>query len=212
MELFNKVRNYCIKRKWRQVNSHNFTYLRRANSFDYITVGKGTYGLLNVHVSNDKYYLKIGNYCSIADNVYFLLSADHNTKTISTYPFKGMLQNGGFEGLSKGDICVDDDVWIGYGATILSGVHIGQGAIVAACSVVTKDVPPYAIVGGNPARIIKYRFSPDFINKLLLFDYAKLNSRFVKSHIDYLYQDIKDIDQINSLIKELEEDNYDNGK
>lgn len=85
---------------------------------------------------------------------------------------------------------VDDDVWIGSRATILSGVHIGQGAIVAAGSVVTRDVPPYAVVGGVPTRIIKYRFTEDIIKELLKIDYSKINASFVEIHTDLLYRKV----------------------
>ena len=98
--------------------------------------------------------------------------------------------------LSKGDIKVDDDVWIGYGATILSGVHIGQGVVVAAGSVVTRDVPPYAIVGGVPANVIKYRFSSDLIEELLMIDYSKLTKEEIKKHITDLYRPLIDKKQI----------------
>ena len=91
------------------------------------------------------------------------------------------------EAISKGDIIVDDDVWIGYGATILSGVHIGQGAVIAAGAVVTKDVPPYAIVGGVPAKVIKYRFSPEIIQQLMKLDYSKLTEDMIRERIDDLY-------------------------
>ena len=100
----------------------------------------------------------IGNYISIAQNVHFLLDVEHFANHISTYPFKvKLLHSQKSESFSKGDIIIDDDVWIGYGATILSGVRIGQGAVVATGAVVTSDVPPYAIVGGVPAKVIKYR-------------------------------------------------------
>ena len=100
------------------------------------------------------------------------------------------------EGVSKGNIIVDDDVWIGFRSTILSGVHIGQGAIVAAGSLVTKDVPPYAIVGGVPAKVIKYRFSPEMITELLKVDYNQLTEELVKEHIEDLYRDLEDTSQL----------------
>ncbi|MGN9105593.1 DapH/DapD/GlmU-related protein [Oliverpabstia intestinalis] len=92
------------------------------------------------------------------------------------------------ESFAKGDIRVDDDVWIGYGASIMSGVHIGQGAVVAAGAVVTKDVPPYAIVGGVPAKVIKYRFEPEMIEELLKVDYSELTKEDIEKHIDDLYR------------------------
>ena len=84
------------------------------------------------------------------------MDAGHTLNNISTYPFKTALLNyKNEEAISKGNIIIDDDVWIGFGATIMSGVHIGQGAVIAAGSVVTKDVPPVAVAAGNPVRFIK---------------------------------------------------------
>lgn len=110
---------------------------------------------------NKESKLKIGNFCSIAPEVAFILSADHYINQFSTYPFKSKVFDQGDEGVSKGDIIIEDDVWIGFRSTILSGVTIGQGAIVGAGSVVTKSVPPYAIVGGVPAKVISYRFETE---------------------------------------------------
>ena len=113
----------------------------------------------------------IGRYCSIAGQVTFLPGGNHRTDFVSTYPFRirwgldGAAEDG--NPYSKGDIRVGHDVWIGEGANILSGVSIGHGAVVAAFSVVTKDVPPYAIVGGAPARVIRRRFTPEQIEALL---------------------------------------------
>ena len=78
-----------------------------------------------------------------------------------------MICNGGNESICRGSIIIDDDVWIGYRSTILSGVHVSKGAVIAAGAVVTHDVPPYAIVAGVPARVIGYRFSEEMIAKLL---------------------------------------------
>lgn len=110
--------------------------------------------------------LTIGNYCSIAEEVTFLLSVDHPTNHLFIYPFKAMYEDTPCA-TTKGDIIIEDDVWLGYRSTILSGVRIGKGAIVAAGAVVSKDVPPYAIVGGVPARVLKYRFSETVIKELI---------------------------------------------
>lgn len=109
------------------------------------------------------------------------------------------------EGVSKGNIIVDDDVWIGFRSTILSGVHIGQGAIVAAGSVVTKDVPPYAIVGGVPAKVLKYRFSHELIAELLKVDYGKLTEAMIREHIDDLYSKLKQNEQLKWMPQRIEE-------
>ncbi len=96
---------------------------------------------------------------------------------------------------------VDDDVWIGYGATILSGVHIGQGAIVGANALVTKDIPPYAIAGGTPAKLIKYRFEERIINELLKVDFDSLTDDMIIDNIDDLYKEMTDISQISWMPK-----------
>ena len=96
---------------------------------------------------------------------------------------------------------LEDDVWIGYGVTILSGVRIRQGAVVGAGSLVVHDVEPYAIVGGVPARVVKYRFSQEVIKYLLSLDYGKLTEEMIRTHIDDLYKpiDALDLEEIKSL-------------
>lgn len=97
------------------------------------------------------------------------------------------------EAINKGDILVDDDVWIGYGVKIMSGVHNGQGAVIAAGAVVTKDVPPYAIVGGIPGKIIKYRFSEKIIKYMITLDYQRLEDDLLKAHINDLYTSLSNL-------------------
>lgn len=186
-----------LKRAWRQKNQHNNTTLKEIFDIRAVEVGKYSYGPLRVLLNNDRCRLKIGNFCSIAPDVVFIPGSDHAVDTISTFPFKVMcLQTQAHEAISKGDIVVEDDVWIGCGSTILSGVRIGQGAVVAAGSVVTKDVPPYAIVGGVPAKIIKYRFSPELIEELLKVDYSKLSEDMIRGHIDELYEPFGNTEQL----------------
>ena len=117
--------------------------------------------------------LIIGKFCMIASDVKFIMNgANHLSNAISTYPF-AVFGNGwesAMEGKTypnKGNIEIGNDVWIGYNATIMAGVKIGDGAIIATNSTVVSDVEPYSIVGGNPAREIKKRFSPEIIERLL---------------------------------------------
>ena len=117
--------------------------------------------------------LIIGKFCMIASGVTFIMNgANHLSKSISAYPF-AIFGNGwedAMEGKSypiKGDTIIGNDVWIGYNATILAGVHIGDGAIIATNATVTKDVEPYTIVGGNPAKEIRKRFTKEEIERLL---------------------------------------------
>ncbi|NMB56880.1 Vat family streptogramin A O-acetyltransferase [Candidatus Beckwithbacteria bacterium] len=122
--------------------------------------------------SQDK--LIIGKFCAIAEDVKFIMNgANHKMSGLTTYPF-GIFQNGWEAAIPKmedlpykGDTVVGNDVWLGYDALIMPGVKIGDGAIIATKAVVTKDVPAYAIVGGNPAKIIRMRFEEDVINLLL---------------------------------------------
>ncbi len=128
--------------------------------------------LYHYPVNHDR--LIIGKFCSIACGAKFLFtSANHTQKSLSNYPFPIFfedwdldIKNVASAWDNKGDIVVDNDVWIGYEAVILSGVHIGDGAIIGARAVVTKDVPPYTIVGGTPAKAIKKRFDEKTIRKL----------------------------------------------
>lgn len=117
--------------------------------------------------------LIIGKFCMIASGATFIMNgANHLSESVSSYPF-AVFGNGwenSMDGKSypmKGNTIIGNDVWIGYNATILAGVNIGDGAIIATNATVTKDVEPYTIVGGNPAKIIRKRFSDDEIEKLL---------------------------------------------
>lgn len=199
--VINKIKYQKFKINWRMHNRHNSTSPDCYFPIDAVKVGKETYGGLNVLIHGVGYKLIIGNYCSIAPGVSFIPCSDHDVSHISTFPFKNKIINNEQEAISKGNIVVDDDVWIGYGSTILSGVHIGQGAVVAAGSVVSKDVPPYAIVGGVPARVIKFRFKDDMIEELLKIDYSKLKPEDIESHIKYLYEPLKDKSQLEWMPK-----------
>lgn len=138
-------------------------------------VGKYTYGTENITVHNfgEKAEIKIGKFCSIAAKVEIFTGGNHRTDWLTTYPFGHIYREvfSGFNGeghpATKGDVIIGNDVWIGNGVTIMSGITIGDGAIIGAKSVVVKNVAPYSIVGGNPAKELKKRFSDDLINKLL---------------------------------------------
>ena len=140
-----------------------------------IVMGEGSYGEPAVisfsPVNATLPHLVIGRYCSIAEGVTILVNADHNVGWVSTYPMriKFGLPGANSDGhpSTTGPVVVGNDVWIGYGATVLGGVRIGDGAVVGAGSVVARDVPPYTIVAGNPAREIKRRFDDTTIAQLL---------------------------------------------
>ena len=106
------------------------------------------------------------------------------------------------EAFSKGDITLGDDVWVGANVTICSGVTIGQGAVIAAGAVVTKDVEPYTIVGGVPARIIRYRFSQEIIKRLLTVDLERLLGRTSVANIGTFYKKINNNDDLERMLKD----------
>lgn len=195
--------NKRIKIKWRKLNKHNDTYMKNIFQISHVQVGTASYGELNViDFASEKEgaRLKIGSFCSIASNVTWLLNGEHNINTISSYPFRvKYFKNVRYEATSKGDIVCEDDVWIGNGATIMSGVHIGQGAIVAAGAVVTKDIPDYAIVGGVPAKIIKYRFDSQLIEALKKVDYSKVTEELILDHQQELYSELRSVEQLGWL-------------
>lgn len=182
-----------FQRNYRRVNKHNKTVIMNYCDLNKVVVGKGTYG--EIHITDwspleTKLY--IGSYCSIAPGVQFLLGGEHQITSISTYPFKVHKFGYEREAGSKGNIVVKDDVWIGTNAIICSGITIGQGAIIAAGAVVTKDVEPYSIVGGNPAKIIKYRFNESIRKKLLEIDVVKLFDTFTKEKENLIYSELSD--------------------
>lgn len=142
-----------------------------------LIMGIGSYYDREIEIISwsDTYKLIVGKYCSIGRNTTFFLHADHRVDWVTTSsqlwgpvtpPIANMHMVMGHP-TSKGNIIIENDVWIGSKSTILSGVKIHNGAVVGAGSVVTKNVPPYSIVAGNPARVVKYRFSSDIVEKLL---------------------------------------------
>lgn len=213
-QFFRDLRKYFrlvkFKDKWRKLNPHNKTIANSLFPIQKVKVGKFTYGILNVHYyKNNNEFLNIGCFCSIADDVHFFTGGNHEYKNIMTYPFKSSLnkrrifkENTVHEALTKGPIIVEDDVWIGYGSIILSGVHIGKGAVIGAGSIVSKDIPPYAIYVRN--RVIKYRFKQEIVDKLLKIDFSKIKDENLKSKIDILYTQCTE-ENIDEIISEVME-------
>jgi acetyltransferase-like isoleucine patch superfamily enzyme len=140
-----------------------------------MTYGKYTYGAISTPYFGNQppAELKVGKFCSIAEGAKVWLAANHRTDWVTTYPFGHLHQdvfnsfNGKGHPSTKGDVIIGNDVWIASNVTIMSGVTIGDGAVIAANSHVVKNVEPYAVVGGNPARLIKLRFTPQQIKSLL---------------------------------------------
>ena len=140
------------------------------NRYPQYSIGIGSYGLPIVHDWNEGTILSVGAYTSIADEVHIFLGGHHRIDWISAYPFPAFIEEAkhvqGFGG-SRGDVIIGNDVWLASGCTILSGVTVGDGAVVGARAVVSRDVPAYAIVAGNPARIVGWRFDEATRDRLL---------------------------------------------
>jgi chloramphenicol O-acetyltransferase type B len=133
--------------------------------------GKGTYSSnLKIYSWNEGAKLHIGSYCSMADGIQIYLGGEHNVDWVTTYPFSELWKAGRHipgHPKTKGDVTIGSDVWIGKEAMIMSGVNIGDGAVIGARALVVNDVNAYTIVAGNPAREIKRRFDEKTIGKLL---------------------------------------------
>lgn len=188
--------------KWRKLNSHNETTVSVWCPIDKVKVGKYTYGKLNVHwYGLEEERLDIGHYCSIADEVHFIMGGEHDYKRTSTYPFSEKIFHEKRDGISRGPIIVKDDVWIGFGTIILSGVTIGQGSVIAAGSIVTKDVPPYSLWIGNSVR--KQRFSKKIIEQLEKIDYSVVEPEKYRKYISTEVNEINLHEIVNSLTEYL---------
>lgn len=186
-------------------------------------IGKHTYGLgkcatvsggpsrLGLVVGEDGYFrspftsdvkadgsyarLTVGAFCSLADPKIFL-GGNHHMEWVSTYPFGGRSESPfklKYTNKDAGDVNIGNDVWMAQGVTIMSGVNIGDGAVVAANAHVVKDVEPYSIVGGNPAKLIKYRFAEEQIEKLLEIKWWDWSDERIEKNLSLLCQ--PDIDK-----------------
>ena len=184
-------------------------YLKNVITDDAIIVGE--YTMYNDFVNDPKLFEKnnvlyhypinhdkliIGKFCSIACGARFLFnSANHSLFSLSSYPFPIFYEEWGLKRENvadawdnKGDIVIGNDVWIGYESVILAGVTIGDGAIIGTRAVVTKDVPPYTIVGGVPAKIIRKRYSDEIISELLHIKWWDWEKQKIAKHINAIQQ------------------------
>jgi acetyltransferase-like isoleucine patch superfamily enzyme len=216
-KVFNKIIDYSRdKYRFEQFKKefhakYPYTNLYPVDLFDLsrVDLGRYSYGPLNISMwpqkDADKCKLIMGDFCSIAGEVLFLLGVDHRLDCVSTFPFIPYFMKDEFDyGEVEGSIILGDDIWIGVRATILTGVTINQGAVVAAGAVVTRDVPPYSIVGGNPARVLKYRFDEKTIQTLLDFcDFSKLNEQNIRQFRKLLLTPIdeKTIEDLKEIFK-----------
>jgi virginiamycin A acetyltransferase len=206
-QLIREYEKSSFQKRWKAKNTHNYTSIgERTFPIDNVQVGKYSYGLLNIvslyEQPNEK--LNIGDFVSIAPGVQFLMGVNHQTDTLTTYPlYSRFVAYDKMDANSRGEITIGNEVWIGTNALIMSGITIGKGAIIAAGAIVTKDVPPYMIYGGNPAKLIKPRFTEDVIQELLSFNLMDVKIENIKNNIQLFYSQIKTLEDIKRLKKEI---------
>ncbi|SHI83507.1 virginiamycin A acetyltransferase [Anaerovibrio lipolyticus DSM 3074] len=190
------------------------------------TAGDGSYvSDANFEFGSTKCHVLIGRYCSIGHRIVFEMGLNHNYNYVTTYPFEDFdindtLNINHFDDANKNQIIIGNDVWIGCDVTIMGGVRIGNGAVIGAGTVVAKDIPPYSIVVGNPARVIKYRFEQDVIQRLqrikwwywpvdkikAAYPLMKNIDRFLELYDDCFGDDT--VDETVQALRDLKEDGY----
>jgi chloramphenicol O-acetyltransferase type B len=187
-----KLRNFILVKKIVQLwnkNSERKKVKWLHEKFPQYEIGRGTYGNPHIRTWNENATLKIGAFCSIATGVQIFLGGEHRTDWVTTYPFSVFWENGRHltgHPKTKGDVVIGNDVWIGSEAVVLSGVKIGDGAVIGARSFVTRNIEPYSIYGGNPARLIKKRFDDATIQRLLKLEWWKLSDEKIEKILPLL--------------------------
>lgn len=168
-----------------------------------VSIGDFTYGLPGIMKLTNNYTLEIGKFCSIAKGVKIIIDGNHRVDCVSTFPFgeiiKGVNKRDGFIA-GRGNMKIGNDVWIGENSIILPGVSIGNGAVVAAGSIVTKNVLDYEIVGGNPARHIKFRFNQNQIDNLNKIQWWNWNIDKIIDNVNYIQSDEIDLFIKNNIV------------
>ncbi|WP_296002930.1 glycosyltransferase [Rugamonas sp.] len=191
---------------WRALNTHNATTLARTAEhidFQRVRVGRMSAGELRIITDGPGHAsLSIGSFCSIAGDVQFLAGATAAHDGVSTFPLMARYFGEHAEAAAAAALVVGDDVRIGQRSMILSGVTIGQGAVVAPGSVVSADVAPYTIVGGNPAGVVGRRYDAAVVQKMLRLDYSKVSDAAILAHHDLLRQPLT-IDNVDAIIDRL---------
>lgn len=178
-----------LKKLFRSIFKKNSRFTNELKEYCKYEIGNYTYGTPRIYDWNEGAKLTIGKYCSIAEGVCIFLGGNHRTDWVSMYPFPDFFPEASHitgHPQTKGDVIIGSDVWIGNGAVIMSGVKIGSGAVIGARSLVTKNVEPFSIVAGNPAKHIKYRFDDTTINKLLKISWWNWPESKILGKIDLL--------------------------
>lgn len=216
----------------KEIKEHDFSPTERS-IFDeekknrLVTLGRRSYLVgASMEYGNYDCHVLIGRYAALGHRLIFEMGLNHNYRCVTAYPFEDVLQGdedavNHAEGVNRNQIIIGSDVWIGCDVTLLGGVRIGNGAVIGAGAVVAKDVPPYAVVVGNPARVIKYRFPQEVIDKmqkikwwnwtdekvLSLLPKLKNVERFVDRFIGEVREEATDA-ELSASLKELRKDGY----
>lgn len=173
--LFGRIRSFCqyigffIKPNNDRISSCKLPFTKNGKRFSNYDIGDWTYGSPAVFPFDKNSKLRIGQFCSITNGVVIFLGGEHRTDWVTTFPLYEIFSQASFFSgypYSKGDMVIGNDVWIGLDSVILSDVKIGNGSVIEARSLVSKDIEAYSIVAGNPAQVIRYRFDDQTINIL----------------------------------------------
>ncbi|HDL07913.1 MAG TPA: CatB-related O-acetyltransferase [Desulfobacteraceae bacterium] len=174
-------------------------------------MGEHSYGNPKVLCWSDNDSYKIGKFCCFADKITIFTGGNHRVDWVTTYPLRSKFNLPGADSdghpASKGETVICNDVWVGRGAVIMSGVTVGDGSVIGAYSVVSKNIPPYAIVAGNPARLIRYRFENYQIKALLRIKWWDWELDKILKAVSFLCDD-----QINTFIKKFDKNPEENEK
>jgi|TARA_B110000037_G_scaffold222720_1_gene299120 acetyltransferase-like isoleucine patch superfamily enzyme len=209
--MFNNIKKFFKIFKKKKIYKNYFLRdnLKKEIKANLAEIGKWSYGNPTVYRWDWKSKIIIGNFCSLGPDINFYVGADHRSDWVSTSPLPASQFSETFKkanliknfSTSKGDIVIGHDVWIGGRSTILSGVKIGTGAIIAAGSIVVNDVMPYTISGGNPNREIKKRFEEEIIKKLLHTEWWLMEDKQIDELSKYLLS--SDFENFFSIVKEI---------
>ena len=209
--MFNNIKKFFKIFKKKKIYKNYFLRdnLKKEIKANPAEIGKWSYGNPTVYRWDWKSKIIIGNFCSLGPDINFYVGADHRSDWVSTSPLPASQFSETFKkanliknfSTSKGDIVIGHDVWIGGRSTILSGVKIGTGAIIAAGSIVVNDVMPYTISGGNPNREIKKRFEEEIIKKLLHTEWWLMEDKQIDELSKYLLS--SDFENFFSFVKRI---------
>jgi chloramphenicol O-acetyltransferase type B len=170
-KIFQRLRRLFLRASGEQPRQNFLSQQEKfRRTYPRYTLGVGTYGLPKVHDDDEGTTLRIGAYCSISSEVQIFLGKNHRVDWVSSYPFPAFFVEAKHIpefGVSRGDVTIGSDVWLCANCMILSGVTVGHGAVIGAGAVVTRDVQPYSVVAGNPAKHVRWRFDEKMRQELL---------------------------------------------